>query len=140
MTVALKNFLKIHQNAKPCQLWVDVLAMSHNLTGISIWSFLEHLIVLTNLLREQVGDIFKRGGGARSIFYDSSSLTSLIDQEPCTRTHRYAVVHVISSLPFPSLTALSLLPFLSHEVVFLRRMQQSALTLFTDATAEGSAV
>jgi hypothetical protein len=39
----------------------------------------------------------------------------------------------------PSPLSLSLLPFLSHEVVFLRRMQQSALALFTDATAEGSA-
>jgi hypothetical protein len=36
--------------------------------------------------------------------------------------------------------SLSLLPFLSHEVIFLHHMQQSALTLFTDATAEGSAV
>jgi hypothetical protein len=62
MTVALNNFLRIHPNAKPCQIWVDVMAMSHNLTGISIWSFLEHLIILSKLLCELVGDIFKRGG------------------------------------------------------------------------------
>jgi hypothetical protein len=62
MTMALNNFLRIHPNAKLRQVGVDVMAMNHHFTGISIWSFLEHLIVLTILLRELVGDIFKRGG------------------------------------------------------------------------------
>jgi hypothetical protein len=62
MTMALNNFLRIHPNAKLRQMGVDVMAMNHHFTGISIWSFLEHLIVLTILLRELVGDIFKRGG------------------------------------------------------------------------------
>jgi hypothetical protein len=66
-----------------------------------------------------------------------AQLTSLIDLEPCTRTHRSAVVHELPSLAHRSV---SLLPFLSHEVVLLRRMQQSDVALFTDATAECSAV
>jgi hypothetical protein len=61
MTMALKNFLRIDPNAKLRQMGVDVMAMNYHLTGISIWSFLKHLIVLTNLLRELVGDICKRG-------------------------------------------------------------------------------
>jgi hypothetical protein len=67
----------------------------------------------------------------------TAQLTSLIDLEPCTRTHRSAAFHVLPSLAHRSV---SLLSFLSHEVVLLRRMQQSAVALFTDATAEGSAV
>jgi hypothetical protein len=40
-----------------------------------------------------------------------------------------------TSLPSLAALSLSLLPFLSHEVVLLRHMQQSALALFTNATA-----
>jgi hypothetical protein len=52
MTITLKNFLGIDSNEKPCQIWVDLMVMSHNLTGISIWSFLEHHMILTILLWE----------------------------------------------------------------------------------------
>jgi hypothetical protein len=51
MTISLKNFLIIYPNEKLRQIWVDVMAMNHYLTGISIWSFLEHLMTLTILLR-----------------------------------------------------------------------------------------
>jgi hypothetical protein len=51
MTISLKNFLRIHPNEKLHQMWVDVMAMHHHLTRISIWSFLEHPTTLTILLR-----------------------------------------------------------------------------------------
>jgi hypothetical protein len=135
MTMALKNFLRIHPNAKLRQMGIDVMAMNHHLKGIIMRSFLKHRIVLTILLRELVGDIFKRGGGGS--FMIPAQLTLLIDLDPCTRTHRSEVVHV---LPFLSHHSVSILPFLSHEVVLLCHMQQSAVALFTNATAEGSAV
>jgi hypothetical protein len=33
MTMALKNFLRIHPNEKLRQMGVDVMAMNHHLTG-----------------------------------------------------------------------------------------------------------
>jgi hypothetical protein len=54
-----------------------------NLTGISIWSFLEHDMTLNILLRELVGDIFERGGEEYILF----QLTYFTHQSAAIHTH-----------------------------------------------------